>query len=67
MTSPIDRGQGNDKVFAEDQAIAERQRPEELPLHVDAEPHFAADRTSVAYRRLLKEMGLTFAPIPGPE
>jgi vanillate O-demethylase monooxygenase subunit len=53
----------NAKVFAEDQAIVERQQPAELPLELDAEPHFAADRSSVAYRRLLKEMGLTFVPI----
>jgi vanillate O-demethylase monooxygenase subunit len=57
----------NAKVFAEDQGIVERQRPEELPLQSDDEPHFAADRTSVAYRRLLKKMGLTFAPVPGSE
>jgi len=55
----------NAKVFAEDQRIVERQRPEELPLEPGAEPHFAADRTSLAYRRLLKQMGLTFAPLSG--
>jgi vanillate O-demethylase monooxygenase subunit len=52
----------NAKVFAEDRAIVERQQPAELPLALDAEPHFAADRSGVAYRRLLHEMGLTFAP-----
>ena len=48
----------NAQIFAEDQAIVERQRPEELPLEPQAEAHFAADRTSVGYRRLLREMGL---------
>lgn len=52
----------NAKIFAEDQAIVERQIPAELPLEHNAEPHFAADQSSVAYRRLLKSMGLTFVP-----
>ncbi|ABE37237.1 rieske [2Fe-2S] domain protein [Paraburkholderia xenovorans LB400] len=51
----------NAQIFAEDQAIVERQRPEDLPLDMQAEAHFAADRTSVGYRRLLREMGLTMA------
>jgi phenylpropionate dioxygenase-like ring-hydroxylating dioxygenase large terminal subunit len=51
----------NAQVFAEDQAIVERQRPEELPLDMQAEAHFAADRTSSGYRRLLREMKLTMA------
>ena len=51
----------NAKIFAEDQAIVERQCPEDLPLELDAEVHFAADRTSVEYRRLLKNMGLSFS------
>ncbi len=50
----------NARVFAEDQAIVERQQPPELPLEPDAEPHFAADRSSVEYRRLLRDMGLRF-------
>lgn len=55
----------NAQIFAEDQAIVERQDPAEIPLQGDAEFHFAADRTSVGYRRLLKNMGLTFAEGPG--
>jgi phenylpropionate dioxygenase-like ring-hydroxylating dioxygenase large terminal subunit len=54
----------NAKIFAEDQTIVERQTPQELPLQIEAELHIAADRSSVAYRRLLREMGLTFAPTP---
>ena len=56
----------NAKVFAEDQAIVERQDPQELPLQLEIEPHVAADRTSVAYRHLLKGMGLTFPPVLSP-
>jgi phenylpropionate dioxygenase-like ring-hydroxylating dioxygenase large terminal subunit len=53
----------NAQIFAEDQAIVERQRPEELPLDTQFEAHFAADRTSVGYRRLLREMGLKLASV----
>lgn len=49
----------NAQIFAEDKAIVERQRPEELPLDVRTEVHFAADRTSACYRQLLKNMGLS--------
>ncbi|MDN7182560.1 aromatic ring-hydroxylating dioxygenase subunit alpha [Caballeronia sp. SEWSISQ10-4 2] len=51
----------NAQIFAEDQAIVERQRPEDLPLDMQIEAHFAVDRTSAGYRRLLREMGLTMA------
>ena len=53
----------NAQIFAEDQAIIERQYPEELPLDPKEEAHFPADRTSIGYRRLLRQMGLTFKPI----
>ena len=53
----------NAQVFAEDQAIVERQQPAQLPLEADAEASFGADRSSVAYRRLLRDMGLTFGPV----
>jgi phenylpropionate dioxygenase-like ring-hydroxylating dioxygenase large terminal subunit len=48
----------NAQIFEEDRAIVERQRPIELPLAPDAEGHFAADRSSTAYRRWLVKMGL---------
>ena len=50
----------NAQIFAEDQDIVESQQPAELPLDPAAEAHFAADRSSVAYRRLLRDMGLSF-------
>jgi phenylpropionate dioxygenase-like ring-hydroxylating dioxygenase large terminal subunit len=53
----------NAQIFAEDRAIVERQRPEDLPLESQSEAHFAADRTSLSYRRLLKEMGLTLTAV----
>jgi phenylpropionate dioxygenase-like ring-hydroxylating dioxygenase large terminal subunit len=49
----------NAQIFAEDQAVVERQKPEELPLDTGSEFHIAADRTSAEYRRLLKSMGLS--------
>ena len=45
-------------IFNEDRVIVELQRPEDLPLDIQMEAHIAADRTSIAYRKLLKEMGL---------
>ena len=46
-------------VFNEDRALVEHQKPEDLPLDLSLEVHIAADRSSVAYRRLLKQMGLS--------
>lgn len=64
-TGPLDAVYAfNAQIFAEDQAIVERQRPEDLPLEHRFEAHFAADRSSVTYRRLLKQLGLTFSQMP---
>ncbi|CEF57422.1 vanillate monooxygenase (plasmid) [Acetobacter ghanensis] len=49
----------NAQIFAEDQEIVESQCPEDLPLGTDDEAHFAADRSSVAYRKALRDMGLS--------
>ncbi len=48
----------NYQVFAEDIAIVERQYPEDLPLDLHAEAHFAADRSSITYRKGLASLGL---------
>jgi phenylpropionate dioxygenase-like ring-hydroxylating dioxygenase large terminal subunit len=48
----------NHQVFAEDIAIVERQFPEDLPLDLQAEAHFPADRSSIAYRQGLAALGL---------
>jgi phenylpropionate dioxygenase-like ring-hydroxylating dioxygenase large terminal subunit len=49
-----------DKVFAQDIPVIESQRPELLPLDLQAELHLRADRTSIAYRQWLTKLGLTF-------
>jgi phenylpropionate dioxygenase-like ring-hydroxylating dioxygenase large terminal subunit len=48
----------NHQVFAEDIAIVERQFPEDLPIDLQAEAHFPADRSSIAYRKGLAALGL---------
>lgn len=53
----------NAQIFAEDQAIVEAQKPEDLPLDLAEEAHFAADRTAVGYRKLLKGMGLSLQQV----
>ena len=45
-------------VFSEDIAIVESQFPEDLPLNLQEEAHFAADRSSITYRKGLASLGL---------
>ena len=49
-----------DEIFKQDLPIVESQRPELLPLDLQAEIHLRSDRTAIAYRKWLKELGLTF-------
>jgi phenylpropionate dioxygenase-like ring-hydroxylating dioxygenase large terminal subunit len=49
-----------DRVFAQDIPVIESQRPELLPLDLQAELHLRADRTSIAYRQWLGKLGLSF-------
>jgi len=49
----------NLRIFNEDRVMVESQKPEDLPLDLTSEAHIAADRTSIAYRRILREMGLS--------
>jgi phenylpropionate dioxygenase-like ring-hydroxylating dioxygenase large terminal subunit len=49
-----------DAIFAQDRPIVESQRPELLPLDLQAELHLRSDRTAIAYRRWLNQLGLTF-------
>lgn len=51
-------------IFGQDQPVLESQRPKRLPLAPAAEAHCAADRMSAAYRRYLRESGITFGVIP---
>jgi phenylpropionate dioxygenase-like ring-hydroxylating dioxygenase large terminal subunit len=48
----------NYQVFAEDIAIVETQFPEDLPLNLQDEAHFPADRSSITYRKGLAALGL---------
>jgi phenylpropionate dioxygenase-like ring-hydroxylating dioxygenase large terminal subunit len=49
-----------DKITWQDIPVVESQRPELLPLDLQAELHLRSDRTAVAYRTWLKELGLSF-------
>ncbi|MEM8859034.1 MAG: aromatic ring-hydroxylating dioxygenase subunit alpha [Chloroflexota bacterium] len=48
------------KVTGEDIPVVESQRPELLPLDLQEELHLRSDRTAIAYRKYLKQLGLTF-------
>ena len=52
-----------DRIVAQDIPIVESQRPERLPLDVQSELHVRCDRTAIAYRKWLKELGLTFGTV----
>lgn len=49
-----------DRVAMQDLPIVESQRPERLPLDLQAELHLRSDRVAIAYRRMLSEIGMTF-------
>lgn len=63
-TSPAEKIRTfQDMIFGQDLAVLESQRPKCLPLTAEApvkEIHGPADRASTAYRRFLKESGVTF-------
>ena len=49
-----------DEIALQDLPIVESQRPELLPLDLQDELHLRSDKTAIAYRRWLNEIGLTF-------
>ncbi len=49
-----------DKITGQDIPVVESQRPEKLPLDLQAELHLRSDRIAVAYRKWLRQLGLTF-------
>ena len=49
-----------DEITGQDIPIVESQRPERLPLDLQAELHLRSDRIAVAYRKWLGELGLSF-------
>ena len=51
-------------IFAQDKPILENQRPRLLPLDPRAETPIRADAASVAYRRWLRDLGVSYGAIP---
>ena len=49
-----------DHVAGQDRAIVESQRPELLPLDLQAELHLRSDRMAIAYRKWLREIGFKY-------
>ncbi|MGM0876955.1 MAG: Rieske 2Fe-2S domain-containing protein [Bacillota bacterium] len=47
-------------IIEQDTTIVESQKPEELPLDLQAELHLTPDRVSIAYRKWLCDLGITF-------
>ena len=52
-----------DEIFSQDRPIVQSQRPELLPLDLQAELNMRCDRTAVNYRRWLKELGMNYGVI----
>lgn len=52
-------------IFSQDKPILENQIPKRLPLNPRAETPIQADKSSIAYRRWLKEKGVVYGAIPG--
>lgn len=52
-------------IFAQDKPILENHIPKRLPLNPRAETPIQADKSSIAYRRWLKEKGVVYGAIPG--
>ncbi|MBD2682173.1 MULTISPECIES: aromatic ring-hydroxylating dioxygenase subunit alpha [Nostoc] len=50
-------------VFDQDVAIVESQRPRRIPLDLEANFHVPSDRSSITYRRWLKQQGVTFGTV----
>jgi phenylpropionate dioxygenase-like ring-hydroxylating dioxygenase large terminal subunit len=49
-----------DIVAAQDKVIVESQRPELLPLDLQAELHLRSDRMAIAYRKWLRSIGFSY-------
>lgn len=48
-----------DLLIEQDKVIVENQKPELLPLDLQAELHLRCDRVAIAYRKKLQELGVT--------
>lgn len=51
-------------IFGQDKPILENQNPKRLPLDPRAETPIRADRSAIAYRRWLADLGVTYGVIP---
>jgi phenylpropionate dioxygenase-like ring-hydroxylating dioxygenase large terminal subunit len=51
-------------IFVQDKPILENQRPKRLPLDLRAELSVRGDASSIAYRRWLGTLGVTYGTIP---
>jgi phenylpropionate dioxygenase-like ring-hydroxylating dioxygenase large terminal subunit len=49
-----------DQITAQDKPVVESQRPELLPLDLQQELHLRSDKTAIAYRRWLRQLGMTY-------
>jgi phenylpropionate dioxygenase-like ring-hydroxylating dioxygenase large terminal subunit len=49
-----------DRVTEQDRVVVESQRPELLPLDLQAELHLRSDRMAIAYRKWLRKIGLRY-------
>ena len=58
--TPEERAAFTRFIIDQDTRIVESQRPELLPLDLQAELHLRSDRMTVSYRQWLKTVGLTF-------
>lgn len=55
-----------DKILAQDIEVVNSQRPEWLPLDLQAELHVGSDRIGVAYRNWLKKLGVVYGTDRAP-
>jgi len=60
MTSFLEMGK---KIVEEDVGVVNSQKPRRLPLNLEAEFHMEKDRSSVTYRKWLKQLGVTFGAV----
>lgn len=56
-----------DQILAQDIAIVNSQRPEWLPLDLQAELHVGSDRIGVAYRNWLRKLGVVYGTDRAPD
>ena len=50
----------DDEMIAQDIPVVESQRPELLPLDLQAELYLRSDRAAIAYRKWLRQIGLKY-------